>query len=93
MPNIKSAKKRVIVNNKKTEQNKIIRTNLKTVCKKINAMISENKLEEAKAFLPEVFSTIDSACSKNIIKKNNAANKKAKISAKLDKALKAPKAE
>ena len=89
MPNIKSSKKRVIVNNKKTEQNKIIRSEVKTDIKKIDTLLKEGKIEEAKAILPEVFKAIDSACSKNIFHKNNAANKKAKISAKIDKATKA----
>lgn len=84
MPNIKSAKKRVLVNTKKTEENKAIRSELKTEIKKLEVLIKENKVEEAKAALPCVFSVIDSACSKNIIHANNAANKKAKLSKKLD---------
>lgn len=83
MPNIKSAKKRVLVNTKKTEQNKAIRTEVKTAIKKINLLIKENKVEEANAFLPEVFALIDSAVGKNILHINNAANKKSKISKKL----------
>ena len=79
MPNIKSAKKRVLVNDKKTEQNKIIRSSVRTAIKKVDVLIKEGKLEEAKAFLNEAFSIIDSACSKNIVKKNNASNKKAKL--------------
>ena len=47
MPNIKSAKKRVIVNQKKTEQNKNIRSAVKTEIKKIELLIKENKIEEA----------------------------------------------
>ena len=84
MPNIKSAKKRVIVNQKKTEQNKNIRSEVKTEIKKVEALIKENKIEEAKALLPKAFALIDSAASKNIIHANNAANKKAKLAKKLD---------
>ena len=82
MPNIKSAKKRVIVNNKKTEQNKNIRSAVKTEIKKIENLVKENKLEEAKALLPHAFSLIDSAASKNILHANNAANKKARLAKK-----------
>lgn len=84
MPNIKSAKKRVIVNAKKTEQNKFIRTAVKTDIKRIETLIKENKIEEAKIALPEVFKSIDEACSKNIFHKNNASRKKAKLAKKLD---------
>lgn len=84
MPNIKSAKKRVIVNQKKTEQNKNIRSEVKTFIKKVEVLIKENKIEEAKALLPKAFALIDSAASKNIIHANNAANKKAKLAKKLD---------
>ena len=80
MPNIKSAKKRVIVNQKKTEQNKAIRSALRTDIKKIELLIKEGKVAEAKANLSSVFASIDSASSKNIIHKNNAANKKARLS-------------
>ena len=89
MPNIKSAKKRVLVNAKKTEQNKAIRSAVKTEMKKIDLLIKENKLEEAKASLAVAFKVIDSACSKNIFHANNASNKKAKLAKRIDSAIKA----
>ena len=89
MPNIKSAKKRVLVNAKKTEQNKAIRSAVKTEMKKIDLLIKENKLEEAKASLAVAFKAIDSACSKNIFHANNASNKKAKLAKRVDAAVKA----
>ena len=89
MPNIKSAKKRVLVISKKTEQNKSIRSEVKTEIKKVELLIKENKLEDIKVALASAFSAIDSACSKNIYHKKNAANKKAKLAKKVDAALKA----
>ncbi len=89
MPNIKSAKKRVLVNNKKTEQNKIIRSAFRTEIKKVDALLKENKIEEAKVALNEAFAVIDSAASKNIIHPNNAANKKARLAKKVSAASKA----
>ncbi len=88
MPNIKSAKKRVLVNAKKTEQNKAIRSAVKTEMKKIDLLIKENKLEEAKASLAAAYKAIDSACTKNIYHANNAANKKSKLAKKVDAAIK-----
>ena len=83
MPNIKSAKKRVIVNNKKTEINKSIRSAVKTEIKKVDALVKEGKYEEAKTALSAAFKALDSAAAKNIIHANNAANKKAKLSKKV----------
>ena len=79
MPNIKSAKKRVLVNTKKAEQNKSIRSEVKSAIKKVEALVKENDLQAAKIALSDAFSIIDSACSKNILHANNAANKKARL--------------
>ena len=86
MPNIKSAKKRVLVINKKHEENRIIKSQLKTALKKFNAAVDANDIALAEQLLPATVSEIDSACTKGIIHKNNAANKKAKIANKLNKA-------
>ena len=84
VPNIKSAKKRVLVNQKKNEQNKMIKNEVKTAIKKIDLLVKEGKLDDAKALLPATFSIIDSACSKGVFHKNNASNKKAKLSKKVN---------
>ncbi len=88
MPNIKSAKKRVLVNAKKTEQNKAIRSEMRTAIKKVDLLIKEGKLEELKTALDAAFKSIDSAVTKNIIHANNAANKKAKLAKKVFAATK-----
>lgn len=83
MPNIKSAKKRVNVINKKTLENKMLRTNLRTTIKKFNNYIDTLNLEEAEKMLPELMSTIDSASSKGIIHSNTAANYKSRNAKRL----------
>lgn len=83
MPNIKSAKKRVLVIDKKTQQNKMIKSALKTQIKKFMAAVAAGDKESANALYPETVSAIDSAASKGLIHKNNAANKKAKLAKKL----------
>lgn len=78
MANIKSAKKRVIVNNKRAERNKARRSALKTQMKKANAAIeagSADKDEVVKATVK----MIDKAAAKGLIHKNNAANKKSAL--------------
>ncbi len=83
MPNIKSAKKRVLVTEKKTAQNKAIKSALKTQIKKFLAAVNAGDKETANKLFPETVAAIDSAASKGILHKNNAANKKAKLSKKL----------
>lgn len=85
MPNIKSAKKRVLVTEKKTMQNKAIKSALKTTIKKFLTAVDEGNKEQAAALYPETVSAIDSAVTKGILHKNNAANKKAKLAKKLAK--------
>ncbi len=78
MPNIKSAKKRVIVNASKARRNKSASTALKTAIKKANAAIeanAENKDELVKAAIKK----IDQAQAKGILHKNNAARKKSAL--------------
>ena len=83
MPNIKSAKKRVLVTEKKTMQNKALKSELKTTIKKFLAAVNTGDKEKATALYPETVSAIDSAVTKGILHKNNAANKKAKLAKKL----------
>ena len=82
MPNIKSAKKRVLVTEKKTQQNKVIKSALKTQIKKFLAAVNAGDKTSADALYPETMSAIDTAAQKGILHKNNAANKKAKLSKK-----------
>ena len=83
MPNIKSAKKRVLVTEKKSMQNKAIKSALKTQIKKFLAAVGAGDKETANKLYPETVSAIDTAASKGILHKNNAANKKAKLAKKL----------
>ncbi len=83
MPNIKSAKKRVLVTEKKTEENKAIKSALKTQIKKFLAAVNAGDKAQATALYPATVSAIDSAVSKGILHKNNAANKKSKLAKKL----------
>ena len=59
MANIKSAKKRILVIEKKTLRNKMIKSKIKTVIKKLEAAIAANDKELAKERLAVVISEID----------------------------------
>ena len=84
MPNIKSAKKRTLVTEKKTEQNKVVKTQVKNQIKKFLAVVAGGDKAAATALFPEVCSTIDSAVTKGVLKKNTAANKKSGLAKKLN---------
>lgn len=84
MANIKSAKKRVKVNNAAALRNKAARSDLRTALKKASAAVAanaDNKTEVVTAAIKKV----DKACAKGIIHKNNAARKKSALAKSLAK--------
>ena len=85
MPNIKSAKKRVKVIEVKTLQNKMVKTNLKTVLKKAELAILENDANKEEA-VKLAIKKLDQAAAKGILHKNTVARKKASLMNKLNKA-------
>ena len=85
MPNIKSAKKRVLVNQTKAARNKALKSNLKTMMKTANQAV-EAKADNMDAAVANAVKTIDMACSKGLIHKNNAARKMSKLVSKLNAA-------
>ena len=87
MPNIKSAKKRVKVIEKKTLRNNMIKSGYKTAVRKFEEAIEAGKVEEAKVLFSEATKKIDQACTKGVIVKNTAARKKSALSKKLNAAI------
>lgn len=77
MPNIKSAKKRVLVNKSKAARNKSRNSALKTAIKKANAAAAN--APEKEAAVKFAIKKVDQACAKNLIHKNNAARKKSAL--------------
>ncbi len=78
MANIKSAKKRILVNKTKKENNVPKKSSMKTAVKAAISNPSQESVNEA-------YKRIDKALAKNIITKNKAAREKAKVSSKLNK--------
>lgn len=89
MPNIKSAKKRVLTTKKKTLRNNMIKSEYKTSIKKFESALESGNIEEAKTLLSQATKKIDQACSKGVIVKNTAARKKSNLAKKLNTAIKA----
>ena len=87
MPNIKSAKKRVKVIEKKTLRNNMIKSGYNSAVRKFDEAVNAGKIDEAKVLLSEATKKIDQACSKGVIVKNTAARKKSSLSKKLNAAM------
>lgn len=84
MPNIKSAKKRVKIIEKKTLENNMVKTAYKSAVKKFEEAVAAGNVEEAKKLFSEATKKIDQACTKGVIVKNTAARKKSSLSKKLN---------
>ena len=75
MANIKSAKKRILVNETKAARNKSIKSGVKTAVKKVDVAVAEGNKEAAVAALQNAISTIDRAATKGVYHKNTASRK------------------
>ena len=79
MANIKSAKKRVLVNQTKAARNKSRNSAMKTAIKKAH-VAAETNAADKEAVVRAAIKKVDRACAKNLIHKNNAARKKSALS-------------
>ena len=84
MPNIKSAKKRVLVTQTKTLQNKMFKTQLKTDIKKYQAALASGDTALAQETYKVAVKKIDKAAARGIIHKNAAARKKSQFTKALN---------
>ncbi len=85
MANIKSAKKRILVNEKKAERNKAIKSRVKTMIKKVDAAVASGDKASAQAALVVAVSEIDKACSKGVYHKNTVARKVSRLTKSVNK--------
>ena len=79
MANIKSAKKRVITSQVRAERNKAVKSRVKTSIKKVEAAVAAKDKAAAEAAYKDASSVIESACSKGVYHKNNAARKVSRL--------------
>ncbi len=84
MPNIKSAKKRVKVIEKKTLRNKMLKSSLKTAVKKYEAALEAGDKAAACEAYKFAVKKIDQAVAKGIMHKNAAARKKSQFTLKIN---------
>lgn len=84
MPNIKSAKKRVLISKSENARNKAAKSLLKTNIKKFESAAAAGEKEAAAAAAKVAVATIDKSVGKGILHKNTAARKKSSIAQKLN---------
>ena len=79
MPNIKSAKKRVLIIEKKTLENRMVKSAIKTELKKFEAAVSEGNKEVATELYSVCVKKLDQAVSKGVYHKNTVSRKKSQL--------------
>jgi len=88
VPNIKSAIKRVKVNEKKRLRNAALKSALRTAIKKFELALQESNVENAKNALLFATKKLDKAVTKGIIHKNNASRNKSRLTKKFNEFVK-----
>ena len=83
MANIKSAKKRILQTQKKTEFNRFIKSRVRTKIKKIFGLIKSKNKDEAKIKFLSFESDVSKAMSKGVFKKNTASRLVSRLSKKV----------
>ena len=86
MANIKSAKKRIKVIDKKTARNRRIKSHLKAVLKSFDAAIEAGDMEKAKADLVLAEKKLMQAAAKGTLHKNAASRKVSRLTKRFNKA-------
>ena len=86
MANIKSAKKRIAVINKKTARNRRVKSHLKAVIKNFDAAVAASDLETAKEKLVLAEKRLMQAAAKGTIHKNAASRKVSRLAKRLNQA-------
>ena len=85
MANIKSAKKRILVNRSKALRNQMVKSQLKTSIKKFNAAVDAGDKAAASELYKLAVKKVDQAVAHGILHKNNAAHKKSEFTIKFNK--------
>ncbi len=79
MPNIKSAKKRVLTSKRQCNENVLVNSRMKNSIKKLEKSVKEGNKEESVKELNATLKNIDKALNAGLIKKNTAARRKSRL--------------
>ncbi|ADH99875.1 30S ribosomal protein S20 [Salisediminibacterium selenitireducens] len=84
MANIKSAKKRVLTNEKRRAQNASFKSDLRSSVKVFNTKVEQKDVEGAKAAFTTAVKKIDKAVNRGVYHKNKAARQKSALQQKMN---------
>lgn len=89
MPNIKSAIKRVRVSERRRLRNRAVRSSVRTYVKAAEKQVASpaSAAPETAAAIARALQELDAAASKGVLHRNNAARRKSRLMAKLNKSL------
>lgn len=85
MAHTKSARKRVLVNERRRLRNRHYRSTSRTLVRRAEAEIASGDIEAAEEAVNQAIQTLDRTADKGIIHKNNAARRKSRLMAKFNK--------
>jgi small subunit ribosomal protein S20 len=85
LANSKSAEKRIRVSERRRLRNKPHRTAARTSVRKAEVVIADGNTDDAIIAVNQAISTLDRVASKGVIHKNNAARRKSRLMAKLNR--------
>ena len=85
MANIKSAKKRVSITARKTAQNRMVKSRMRTIIKKVDALTADGEATAAQAAYKDAQKSIDQATAKGLLHKKTAARRKSRLARGLKK--------
>ncbi|MDR7300954.1 30S ribosomal protein S20 [Haloactinomyces albus] len=77
MANIKSARKRILINEKNRQRNKSVKSAVKTSIRKFREAAAAGEKDKAIELQRAAARSLDKAATKGVIHRNQAANKKA----------------
>lgn len=79
MANIRSARKRIRSDEKKTVRNRAIKSDLNTSIRNARAALLSNEVEASQMEVMSAVSKLDKAADKGVIHRNNAARRKSRL--------------
>ena len=79
MPNIKSAKKRILTSARKHEENILVNSSMKTAIKNVEKAVKENDKTKAEENMKIAATRIDKAVGSKLVHPNKAARLKSRL--------------